>query len=77
MLIPFQCWKYIERDKDGNIRKSRGCTTNLDHVPFFCSNEETMVQAKEKVFAIRCCHGDFCNNGSFPELEPIKFSGDL
>ncbi|XP_073997478.1 type I BMP receptor saxophone isoform X2 [Rhodnius prolixus] len=70
----YQCWKYIERDKDGNIRKSRGCTTNLDHVPFFCSNEETMVQAKEKVFAIRCCHGDFCNNGSFPELEPIKFS---
>lgn len=67
----YKCWKYIERDNNGTILKSRGCTVNEDQVQFFCPlhhDHGTPVHTKYKQFVIQCCRGDFCNNGSFPEL---------
>lgn len=68
----YQCWKYIERDNNGTVSKSRGCTTVEDQVKFFCpanQNAKTpVITIEHKKYAMECCSGDYCNNGSFPEI---------
>nr|CAD7412201.1 unnamed protein product [Timema poppensis] len=77
----YQCWKSRVRDSDGAVRVSRGCTTNLEQVPFYCSTFSSVQSTHPShtkrhtggQYAIVCCSGDFCNNGSFPELQPIVY----
>nr|CAD7577122.1 unnamed protein product [Timema californicum] len=77
----YQCWKSRVRDSDGAVRVSRGCTTNLEQVPFYCSTFSSVQSTHPShtkrhtggQYAIVCCSGDFCNNGSFPELPPIVY----
>ncbi|CAH1391511.1 unnamed protein product [Nezara viridula] len=73
----YKCWKYIERDSNGTVLKSRGCTTKVDQVRFFCSHHHDSVQTKYNHFKMICCQGDFCNNGSFPELAMDNFVVDI
>lgn len=70
-----QCWKSRVRDSEGLERVSRGCTTRLEQVPLYCATHHhghTKRQAGGQ-YAIDCCTGDFCNNGSFPQLPPIIY----
>lgn len=68
----FQCWKSRVRDAYGVETVSRGCTTQHDHLPFYCKNFAHPSTPKKRdtsgLYNIECCFGDFCNNGSFPEL---------
>ncbi|XP_063707130.1 activin receptor type-1 isoform X2 [Culicoides brevitarsis] len=69
-----QCWKSIVRDADGIERVSRGCTTDHEKIPWIC-NSNNLGQQKSRretgsQFKVECCKGDYCNNGTFPELEP-------
>lgn len=72
----FQCWKSRVRDVDGMERVSRGCTTLSDQVPLFCHPVSHSGHTKRHTrgqYSIECCRGDYCNNGSFPELPPAIF----
>lgn len=75
-----QCWKSRVRDAFGKETVSRGCTTHHDHLPFYCNNyvhsQSTPSTSPKKrdtsgQYNIQCCVGDFCNNGTFPELPPL------
>uniref|UniRef100_A0A1B6BYG4 receptor protein serine/threonine kinase n=1 Tax=Clastoptera arizonana TaxID=38151 RepID=A0A1B6BYG4_9HEMI len=71
-----QCWKSRIRDTDGVIRVSRGCIVKSEQLPFYCYTKQHTGHTKRHTFgqyAIECCAGDFCNNGSFPELGPIIY----
>lgn len=63
------------RDAYGVETVSRGCTTQHDHLPFYCKNSAHSSIPKKRdtsgQYNIECCIGDFCNNGSFPELPPL------
>lgn len=76
-----QCWKSRTRDIYGTERVSRGCTTSHDHLPLLC-NQNNNVNGGDGPrkrhtgqFIIDCCTGDYCNNGSFPELVPVIADG--
>lgn len=70
-----QCWKSRVRDAYGTETVSRGCTTHHDHLPFYCKNYGHSSAPKKRdtsgQYNIECCVGDFCNNGTFPELPPL------
>lgn len=79
------CWKSRVRDLDGIERVSRGCTTKYEHLPLYCSQKDLNNTGPKKrdaatlmssnglgTYNIECCTGDFCNNGSFPSLPPLK-----
>lgn len=63
------------RDAYGVESVSRGCTTQHDHLPFYCNNFGHSSTPKKRdasgQYNIECCLGDFCNNGSFPQLPPL------
>lgn len=63
------------RDAYGVESVSRGCTTQHDHLPFYCKNFAHSSTPRKRdtsgQYNIECCFGDFCNNGSFPELPPL------
>lgn len=44
-----------------------------EHIPFYCNNGRAPHQKRDTSgqYNIECCYGDFCNNGTFPELPPI------
>uniref|UniRef100_A0A1B0CNL7 receptor protein serine/threonine kinase n=1 Tax=Lutzomyia longipalpis TaxID=7200 RepID=A0A1B0CNL7_LUTLO len=70
-----QCWKSRVRDSFGVERMSRGCTTSHDQLPVLCNPNIKGGHAKRHSsgqYNIECCTGDYCNNGSFPELSPIN-----
>ncbi|XP_067005368.2 activin receptor type-1 [Anabrus simplex] len=72
-----QCWKSRVRDSEGVERVSRGCTTSPDQVPLLCQTTSYSGHTKRHTggqYSIECCRGDFCNNGSFPELPPVIYS---
>lgn len=73
---PFkQCWKSRVRDAYGVESVSRGCTVVHEHIPLTCINNSGRGPRKRHTsgqFNIECCHGDYCNNGSFPELPPLN-----
>lgn len=69
-----QCWKSRVRETSGEESVTRGCTTNADHIPLYCGTPSFSVQRKRHAvgqYHIRCCEGDFCNNGDFPVLPPL------
>lgn len=82
-MYKFQCWKSRVRDAYGVETVSRGCTTHHDHLPFYCSNNYAHSPSSSSPasspkkrdtsgqYNIECCVGDFCNNGTFPELPPL------
>lgn len=79
----FQCWKSSVRDTNGEERFSRGCVTNHEQIPLYCSVPSSgsrtghRKRRTEGQYAIECCAGgDFCNNGSFPELPKSVYKGD-
>lgn len=79
MLSILQCWKSRVRDGYGVERVSRGCTTSHDQLPLLCNQNYNINGGPRKrhtsgQYNIECCTGDYCNNGSFPELPPIHFS---
>jgi hypothetical protein len=69
------------RDSNGVERLSRGCITNPEQIPLYCSVQLHSSRSghtkrhAEGQYAITCCTGDFCNNGSFPDLPPIVYKG--
>lgn len=71
-----QCWKSRTRDQYGFERVSRGCTTSTDQLPILCnphiSKSGHTKRASSGQFNIECCTGDYCNNGSFPELPAMN-----
>ena len=77
-LYCFQCWTSRVRDSDGVERLSRGCTASLDQIPLYCATTQHHSHRKRHTggqYAIDCCVGDYCNNGSFPKLPPLVFPG--
>lgn len=69
-----QCYKSRVRDTAGIERVERGCTQKPEHVPFFCNTPSHSGHTKRHTggqYAIDCCSGDLCNNGSFPELPVV------
>lgn len=70
----FQCWKSRVRDAYGKETVSRGCTSDRDHILFYCNSHARSQHKKRDTsgqYHIECCYGDFCNNGTFPELPPL------
>lgn len=76
-----QCWKSRTRDQNGNENLQRGCTNEHDQLPLYCSqNQKSSTGGGPKkrhvsgsgMYNIECCTGDYCNNGSFPSLPPMK-----
>lgn len=67
------CWKSRTRNADGLETVSRGCIVEHDKLPFFCNYQRNSrsARAASGQFNIECCHGDYCNNGTFPELPPV------
>jgi activin receptor type-1 len=70
------CWKSRVRDSEGYERVSRGCTTKTEHLPVYCVGNFNNGQKKREVsgfvYNMECCTSDYCNNGSFPVLPPLK-----
>lgn len=68
------------RDSTGVERVSRGCTTSYEHLPLYCSQKDLSgISGPKKrdasglgYYNIECCTGDYCNNGTFPLLTPLK-----
>ncbi|XP_018327591.1 activin receptor type-1 isoform X2 [Agrilus planipennis] len=72
-----QCWKSRVRESTGEESVSRGCTTNADQLPLMCRTPAFVAQHKRHAvgqYHMRCCVGDFCNNGPFPDLPPLYTS---
>lgn len=67
------------RDTNGIERVSRGCIDKVDHIPLYCSTQAfDGTHHKRQTggqYAIECCVGDLCNNGTFPALPPVTFKG--
>ncbi|XP_021921868.1 activin receptor type-1 isoform X2 [Zootermopsis nevadensis] len=78
-----ECWKSRVRDSNGVERLSRGCITNAEQIPLYCSVQSYSSRSghtkrhADGQYAIDCCTGDFCNNGSFPDLPPIVYKGQV
>lgn len=74
----FICWKSRVRDANGFERVSRGCTTKNEHLPLYCSQNNLNNGPKKRdasglgVYNMECCTGDYCNNGTFPFLPPLR-----
>ncbi|XP_046386432.1 activin receptor type-1 [Ischnura elegans] len=77
----YQCWKSRVRDTDGVERLSRGCTKNLEQLPFYCSTQSFDGSHQKRhtgsQYAIECCSGDYCNDGSFPDLPPLVYRDEV
>ncbi|KAF4519790.1 hypothetical protein B566_EDAN009042 [Ephemera danica] len=60
-------------------RVSRGCTTQPEQIPLYCYQQQHIGNSMHQKrhtggqYAITCCEGDLCNNGTFPELQPIIY----
>lgn len=78
-----ECWKSRVRDSNGVERLSRGCITNPEQIPLYCSVPSYSSRSghtkrhTDGQYAIDCCIGDFCNNGSFPDLPPAVYKGEV
>lgn len=86
------CYKSRIRESSGHVRVSRGCTKSHEHLPLYCSQSVSSTGHKKRdaapssgTYLIECCTGDYCNNGTFPQLaattvgienvnaDPVKF----
>jgi len=83
----YQCWKSRVRDTTGTESVSKGCITNYDQQILYCStlsfdngqnneNGHGEYQEENSLYAIECCQGDFCNNGTFPPLPVTLYADD-
>jgi len=74
----YQCWKSRVRDTSGVELVSKGCTTNADQVVLYCNtlsfDGTSNNQRESSLYAIECCVGDFCNNGTFPPLPTTSYT---
>ena len=57
---------------------SRGCTIKKDQLPLICrsgsgsfSDTSQHKRHTDGRFNIKCCNGDYCNEGEFPTLPPV------
>lgn len=67
------CYKSSVRASDGELRHSRGCSTQRDHYQFTCRTNTPQQSLRKRhagLHNISCCQGDLCNAGSFPALAP-------
>ena len=75
----FQCWKSRVRDTSGLELVSKGCTTNAEQVILYCNtlsfDGNDRSQSDSSLYAMECCEGDFCNNGTFPALPTTSYAG--
>lgn len=79
-----QCYKARTRDSNGVESFHRGCIKDSAKIPFMCytpHHSRVSSHAKRHIpasgqYAISCCTSDNCNNGTFPELEPIRTLGE-
>ncbi|KAJ8710396.1 hypothetical protein PYW07_009762 [Mythimna separata] len=68
------CFKSSVRASDGELRHSRGCSTQRDHYQFTCRTNTPQQSLRKRhagLHNITCCQGDLCNDGSFPDLPPL------
>ncbi|XP_050300766.1 activin receptor type-1 [Anthonomus grandis grandis] len=68
-----QCWKSRVRESSGDESISRGCTTKSEQLIFMCKTPSFTAQHKRHAsgqYRVECCEGNFCNNGTFPDLPP-------
>ncbi|KAF9410007.1 hypothetical protein HW555_010787 [Spodoptera exigua] len=68
------CFKSSVRASDGELRHSRGCSTQRDHYQFTCRTNTPQQSLRKRhagLHNISCCQGDLCNAGTFPELAPL------
>ena len=67
------------RDISGQESVSKGCTTNPEQVILYCNtlsfDGDRENQKESSSYAMECCEGDFCNNGTFPALPSTQYSG--
>ncbi|CAG9765597.1 unnamed protein product [Ceutorhynchus assimilis] len=69
-----QCWKSRVRESSGDESVSRGCTTKSEQLIFVCKTPSFTAQGKRHAsgqYRVDCCEGDYCNNGTFPNLPPV------
>lgn len=75
----YQCWKSKVRDLSGLESVSKGCTTSVEQVVLYCNtlsfDGNGEYQRESSSYAIECCEGNFCNNGSFPMLPTTQYAG--
>lgn len=75
----YQCWKSKVRDLSGLESVSKGCTTSAEQVVLYCNtlsfDGNGEYQRESSSYAIECCEGNFCNNGSFPMLPTTQYAG--
>ncbi|KAI9557308.1 putative TGF-beta receptor type I saxophone protein [Daphnia sinensis] len=76
----YQCWKSRVRDLSGLESVSKGCTTSAEQVVLYCNtlsfDGNGEYQKESSSYAIECCEGNFCNNGSFPVLPTTQYAGN-
>lgn len=63
----------------GDERASRGCIIETDHLLLMCRTPSFTAQHKRHTvgqYHIKCCSGNYCNDGDFPELPPL-YTDDL
>ena len=67
------------RDSNGEELVSKGCTTNPDQVVLYCNtlsfDGDNQRDQESSLYAMECCVGDFCNNGTFPPLPTTSYAG--
>ncbi|XP_041980030.1 activin receptor type-1 [Aricia agestis] len=61
------CFKSTVRE-EGELRFTRGCSTNRDHYQFTCKTNQGPRKRHAGQLNVTCCQGDMCNDGDFPEL---------
>lgn len=72
-----ECYSSHTRDTYGKEMYSKGCAETADNVNFYCltthyEREHGHTEGGYySQYAINCCTGDLCNNGSFPTLAPM------
>lgn len=68
------------KDISGAEMVSKGCTTNADQVILYCNtlsfDGTDEDNSESSLYAMECCEGDFCNNGTFPALPTTSYSGN-
>ena len=66
----FQCYTARVMNHDQEEQLSKGCALRAEDLSFYCKTKSFHHQELSSQYAVECCTGDLCNNGSFPVLPP-------
>ncbi|CAG0881720.1 unnamed protein product [Darwinula stevensoni] len=65
-----QCYTARVVNQDREEQLSKGCARRAEDISFYCKTKSFHHQELSSQYAMECCTGDLCNNGSFPILPP-------